>query len=319
MLRRALDGDSGSTGSSSTDPPAGKTTVVCIPELEGTCRALAAGDDGLALTIEPAGATYERVVADPTAAPTVWVTLYPWPQMVSSAVALAGADDPFPTMAAVASSELSMVGRNARMKALAGHCGGTITWRCVGDAAGQPWADLGGEPAWGVLKPSHADAAQSAVGLLAFSTVVSDYWGSTEYTGTDLQNDDAFLSWLGRFEGAIPTYGDEVNTPLSILLAQPRLDVVGTTVAEVNQEAGAQMDDLVVSSPNVQPPPQAEVVVAGGGHTDEIAAALLGSTPGLAGWTVPSDGRPTTPTGTGLPPPDVMIALRDLWQGVAKR
>ena len=170
-----------------------------------------------------------------------------------------------------------------------------------------------------MLKPSHADAAQSAVGLLAFSTVVSDYWGSTDYTGTDLQNDDAFLSWLGRFEGAIPTYGDEVNTPLSILLAQPRLDVVGTTVAEVNQEAGAQMEDLVVSS--------AERATAstgrGGGGRGRPRRRGRG---GLAGLDHRSgrldravDGRSTTPTGTGLPPPDVMIALRDLWQGVAKR
>ncbi|HEY8094071.1 MAG TPA: hypothetical protein VID93_09810 [Acidimicrobiales bacterium] len=320
LLRRAVDGGSGSGGSSSTDPPAGKTAVVCIPELEAACQALAAADDGLALTIEPAGTTYERVVADPTSAPAVWVTLDPWPQMVSSAVAVSGADDPFPAGGApVAISDLVMVGRTPRMAALQAHCG-TTTWRCIGEAAGQPWEELGGEAAWGVLKPSHADAAESAVGLLSFATIVTDYWGSADYTGTDLQNDDAFLSWLGRLEGAIPTYGDAANTPLSIMLSQPRIDVVGTTAAEIRDQAGAQAGDLTGAAPAGPVPPLAQVVVAGDDHAQAVwTSAALRDGLNASSWKAPSTGSPELPAGTGLPPPDVMIALRDLWQGVAKR
>ena len=318
MLRRAFDDDSGSaSGPSGGSAP---TTVICASELASACRALRAADGELDVTVEPAGATYERVVADPGSAPDVWLAFHPWPQMVSRAVVLGGGDDPFPASSAVASSDLAMVGRDARVAALTEHCGGTLGWRCVGDAAGQPWSALGGQEAWGVLKPSHADAAQSAIGLLAFSTVVSDYWGSTDYTGTDLENDDAFLSWLGRFEGAVPTYGDAVNTPLSILLAQPRIDVVGTTVAEVEEKAGAQRDGLTVNPPNVQPAPKAEVVVAGGEAAAQVASrAELRDALSRAGWAMPPSGASSAPTGTGLPGPDVMIALRDLWEGVANR
>ena len=147
VLRRAVDGGSGGGGSSSTDPPAGKTAVVCIPELEAACRALAAADDGLALTIEPAGATYERVVADPDSAPAVWVTLDPWPQMVSSAVAWPARMTRSRPRAAVAIVRAVMVGRNARMMALAGH------W--AAPSPGAAWATPPGSrgPTWGARRP----------------------------------------------------------------------------------------------------------------------------------------------------------------------
>jgi hypothetical protein len=320
LVRRALDDDGGGSGGSTTEPPAGATTVVCIPELVAACQAVAAADSTLAIEVEEAGTTYERLVDDPSSAPAVWVTLAPWSQMVANAVALAGEPDPFAFAGAVAVSDLVMVGRSARMDAIAAHCGGAITWRCVGDNAGRPWADLGGQEAWGVLKPSHADAAASAAGLLSFATIVTDYWGSVDYTGTDLQNDDAFLSWLNRLEAAIPTYGDAVNTPLSILLAQPRLDVVGTTAAEVDQKAGAQAGDLTTASPASPTLPLAEVVVAGGPAAQELFdGTTLRDALNATGWSAPATGSPELPTGTGLPPADVMIALRDLWKGVARR
>ena len=108
--RRAVTGDSDSPA---TEPPASATAVTCIPELESACRALAAGDPGIHLTVEPAGTTYERVVADPSSAPQAWVTLAPWPAMVSSAVAVNGGTDPFPTDLAVGTTDVVMVGRNA--------------------------------------------------------------------------------------------------------------------------------------------------------------------------------------------------------------
>ena len=66
LLRRAVTGGSDSP---TTESPASATAVTCIPELESACRALAAGDSRIELTIEPAGTTYERVVADPSSTP----------------------------------------------------------------------------------------------------------------------------------------------------------------------------------------------------------------------------------------------------------
>src|SRR6476620_9697420 len=120
LLRRAVTGGSDSP---TTEPPASASAVTCIPELEAACRTLAAGDPGVELTIEPAGTTYERVVADPSSAPEAWITLAPWPAMVSNAVAVNGGTDPYQTDLAVGTTDVVMVGRNPRMGALTEHCG----------------------------------------------------------------------------------------------------------------------------------------------------------------------------------------------------
>ena len=107
-----------------------------------------------------------------------------------------------------------------------------------------------------------------------------------------------------------------------LLLTQLRARETCNSSARVTpsggETAGAQASDLTTSPPNVQPHPQAELVVAGGEAADRIAHAMLSVVPGLKGWSAPSGGQPTAPVGTGMPGPDVMIALRDLWEGVAK-
>ena len=137
----------GGSDSPTTEPPASATAVTCIPELESACRALAARDAGIQLTIEPAGSTYERVVADPSSAPEAWVTMAPWPAMVSSAVAVNGGTEPFRPTSPSARRTSSWSGARRGMGALTQHCG-TLSWRCVGDVAGQPWPSVGGEAAW---------------------------------------------------------------------------------------------------------------------------------------------------------------------------
>ena len=65
LLRRALD-DGDDSGGSGGD---GTTTVVCIPELESTCRGCAADED-VQLSIEDAGVTYDAWPPIPPAHPT---------------------------------------------------------------------------------------------------------------------------------------------------------------------------------------------------------------------------------------------------------
>ena len=63
-MRRAID-DDGDEAEARPRAPAGATTVVCIPELVAACQAMAAADSTLAVEIEEAGTTYERLVDDP--------------------------------------------------------------------------------------------------------------------------------------------------------------------------------------------------------------------------------------------------------------
>ena len=79
-------------------------------------------------------------MADPSGAPDVWVTLNPWPGMASRVATLGGGDEPFPTHGGRRPRALFVaVGRAARWTCWP-RTAARITWRCVGDIAGQPWA-----------------------------------------------------------------------------------------------------------------------------------------------------------------------------------
>ena len=41
---------------------------------------------------------------------------------------------------------------NRGWDALVGGCGGVITWRCLVDAIGKQWIDVGGHVEWGTVK-----------------------------------------------------------------------------------------------------------------------------------------------------------------------
>ena len=278
VVRRALDDDDG--GPSTPEDPGGALEVVCASEMADACEAWAAEDDDLAVTVEPAGATYDRIAAGEEP-PPVWVTLAPWPDMVGAGT--------YPEQVTVASSPVVMVTRQERTAPLAEACGGTITWECVATNAGRPWTDLGGQSSWGSLKPGHADAARTAGGLLMFSTIVSDILGRTDYISVDLETDDALFTALRTLESAVPSFGNDVDTPLELFLRQPRFDVVGTTQAEVEQKAGQERDDLVLTAPAVQPAPRADVVVASttAGALDDGQVQALQDALTATGWGPP--------------------------------
>ena len=52
-----------------------------------------------------------------------------------------------------------------------------ITWKCIGDQAGRPWADIGGSAAWGSVKPSHSVPDATASGLLVLAQASGSYFG----------------------------------------------------------------------------------------------------------------------------------------------
>ena len=210
---------------------------------------------------------------------------------------VSGGDDPFPPVARRwPSASWSMVGRTPRMAALHGALRRPPTWRCVGDAAGAAVGGPRGRGGLGVLKPSHADAAavcRRAPGVLHDRQPTTG--APTDYTGTDLQNDDAFLSWLGRLEGAIPTYGDDANTPLSILLAQPR-----HRRGRHDRGRGQRAGGCPGGGPGGRRPRTCNRAATGRGGGGRgrprrgglDPATLLGCGPARAGWTAPSTDSP---------------------------
>jgi hypothetical protein len=321
-LRSWLDGgdEGGATGGPDTSVAVSTTAspaanVVCATELAAACEALEA--KGASTTVEPAGTTAARLEADLAAAdvPAAWITLSPWPQIVDDTRSRKQLGPLFGAAPdRLATSPLALIGPTNRLAVLGNACGGStaaITWKCIGEKAGAAWSSVGGEEAWGTLKPGHTSPVDSAAGLLVFSNAVVSYFGRTDVSLIDFQTDDAFRAWLARLEGAVPTFGDAVTTPLDLMLVQPRFDVVGTTTAEISEKVGAQSDRFSVLYPS--PMAQADAVMAStgalpGGLREAAAGALTAS-----GWTDPA-GDPTA----GLPSPGAMQALQGIWKEVTR-
>jgi hypothetical protein len=311
-LRSKRDDTAAGDDPATTTTPGPAQSIICVPELEAACRA-AAADEGLTVTVEPAGDTVDRLAAAENPGPVLWATLASFPDLVDDLRGRAGRAPLFTAgTEAMASSKLVLVGRTPQMDVLAAHCGGDLTWRCLGDVAGRPWTDIGGQAAWRDVKPAHEAADTSGTGLLTFANAVVSWFGRTDIGTVDLA-DEAFQDWVRRLERSIPSFGGPQGTPFDQLLLLPSPNVVGTTEAEVEAKAGARRGELTVTYP--APMAQADAVLASGAGTpvpDDLAATIGGALQAGA-WDPPSAAPPG-----GLPAPPVLQALRQLWTSVVR-
>jgi hypothetical protein len=309
--RRDSDGAASAPANTSTTSAPEKSTLVCIPELADGCRA-AAATSGATLTIEPAGATIDRLAKAEAPGPVAWATLSPLPELVDDLRARAGLAPLFNTgqSTALASSKLAVVGRTAQSEVLAAHCGGEVTWACLGEVAGKPWTSIGGQAGWGDVKPAHEAPDTSASGLLTFANATVGFFGRNDIATIDLQS-DAYSDWVRRLERSIPYFGGPEGTPFERFLLLPEINVVGTTEAEVNAKAGARKAGLNVAYP--APMAQADAVMVSSAGAPPNGAAQAAQALQANGWSAPS----AAPQG-GLPAPGVLQALRLLWQDVVR-
>jgi hypothetical protein len=272
-IRAAIDDDSDSTSSSS-----GPVTIACIPELEAHCREL----HDVTVTIQDA-ATTARDIADGTAAIDGWVTFDPWPEMAAQLAQHSIAKK----TTSLASSELVIAAVRERATALAPLCGGTVTWKCLGDNNGKQWADVGGRAEWGTLKAG-VPPLTSATGVLVLGNATSSYFGRTDFAANDFA-DDQFTVWktnLLRFPG---TFADFIN------FFPAQLSAVGAVQAL--SDPGARANEVTFIDQGMS----ATAVVAdltgrGGRVAGDLQQKLKSS-----GW---SDPRPS-----GLPDAGVLVAL----------
>jgi hypothetical protein len=264
---------------------------------------------GANTTVEPAGTTAARLESGTGPIPDAWVTLAPWPTMVDDSRERRNLPRLFTSEERLASSPLALIGPTDRMTALGAACGGppeAISWKCIGERAGARWESLGGQSAWGNLKPGHASPVDSAAGLLVFGNAVASYFGRTDFSAIDFSTDPGFRPWVTRLEQAIPEFGDELTTPLDLMLLRPRFDVVGTTQAEFTEKAGAQSARFTVTYP--APMAQADAVIASTGRAPAVPLPVLAAALVEKGW-----GEPAADPTAGLPAPGVLDALQDVW------
>ena len=299
--------------------------LVCIPELESVCREVAG--DGVEVTIEEAGVTADRLAAGDQPSSDAWLTLAPWPEIASEARQRAGASALPAAGEPQARSPLVMVVSGERAQVLDQHCGATLSWRCIGRVAGQPWARIGGQEGWGEVKPGFTDPAVSASGLLVVAQAAGDFLQTGSFSAREMSS-DAFLAWSSQLERSVPTHGTSNNPPLQrrVQFGAASFDVVGATEAEAGPllATSARATGLELRYPET--PVVAEVVLAplreseGAEHLGDVLADSGGSALAAAGWRV--EGEPTVagvpqdlqlPPESNLPSAGVLDALRARW------
>jgi hypothetical protein len=340
QLRSAREEQAREASGESPEAEQGDLTLSCADALQAVCADLAQQlrDDGHDVGTQPApggpatGAGTEGV--PPAGA---LLTFAPLQELVAGAAAGATPTPSAPPgeePTALARSPLVVAMLDERAQVLVEHCGGTLTWLCVGDAmeAGR-WADIGGDAAWGTLKPAQPDPASSEVGLLVLGQLAAAYFERSDPSARDVEADSGFFAWFSRLQGAMapPAAGD----PLGRMIA------MGGSSIDVLAVPEAQAVDLLVRSsqraPNlrlhpIEPVATADVVVRPVGQDEavqELVNAVRERAPALlaaAGWRV--DGQPpqgplgaaaveelgTLPEDTGLPSAGTIAGLRRMWE-----
>jgi hypothetical protein len=292
IRRNVIEGGDDDDGGATTDEPQRATELVCLTELEDICAALGAGDPELAITVELARETLDRVAAGE--AVPLWLTVEPFPAMAG----------PLAAGEVLAASQLVVGTKAPRQAELSARCGDEALWRCVGDLTGEPWT----EPPPGQVEPSVGDAARTASGLASFASAVAGYFGTDQFTATELA-DPSFLAWVRPFVAAVPVTELTAGTPVATMLTRPAVNVAATSDAEI---AGLGEPGTEVERSYPEPSMWLQAVVAapaGAGVPEDLAsdaaAALL-----AAGWERPD------PTQTPLPSATTMLALRGLWEEI---
>lgn len=284
VVRSAIDDDGAPKGSGS----GGRLVLACVTELEAPCRQLDAD-----VRIEDASVT-ALAIARGTAAIDGWVTFDPWPEMVD----VLAERDTLGDSTRAARTDLVIAMVEERAVGLRPTCGttGSINWRCLGDAIGRPWPEVGGRAEWGSVKAG-LPPASSGAGILALGNAASSFFERTDFATNDF--DDRFLVWKAKVTATPGSY-------LSFIQQFPAaFSAVGTTQAEVTA-TGLGGRSVAV---NVSPPPARVVAVIAPLAGRRVSGLVPSLQDGLrtAGWSTDDLDAPS-----GLPSPGVLLALSGL-------
>jgi hypothetical protein len=319
VVRDRIDDDDNNGGGG------GVARLTCVTELAETCETLERLHGGdLQVTVEPAGVTADRLSAPGNASMDAWLTLQPWPDIVAEAQTAAGLPSLLRPGNALARSPLVIAmwkDRAARLQP----CGGTVEWKCLGEATRKGrWRDVGGEESWGLLKPTHPSPDESA-GLLVLAQATAAFFGRTDLAASDL-DDDAFRGWFTALEDDRPA----VDIQAMLTQGPGAADAYGTTEAEAGPliANSARRSQLALLYPSSVATADVVLATVAGGREHRVGD-IVGSSEtrkilSAAGWRVSGlapvlgVGRQTLPPGNGLPPPGFLAALRKLWQEVAR-
>ena len=299
IIRDRVIDDNG--GSSDDDPPRADREIVCVEALREACQAIAESLE-IEIRIEDAGVTLDALAAleQPSSAP-IWVTLEPLPAMVESLREVAHREPLVTVQSAVASSTIALVMQPDRAAVLAAACS-EFDWTCIGQAAGDPWEDIGGTGLPGDVRPAFAPI-DTAIGLLGVADAVAGYFRDAPID----VNDGAFLGWARRLgTSAVPQSALTGGTPIAtIQTRRSALDIAVGAEAELSDTEGSRLT-LEYADPMIR----ADAVVSvpqGASAPDGLASGLMDLLVTEGNW----DPASTEPN--PLPVATEMVAIRSVW------
>lgn len=295
--------------------------LTCSVELADVCAALGRhGDVRVEPTVEPAGATADRLAAVGPGRPAPmdgWLAAGPWARISGDARRRAGLEALVAPGPVLARSPVVLAVRSDRVAAMEAACPGrTVGWRCLGDLAGRPWAELGGQPQWGAVRPGYPDPATGA-GLAVLGAATAAWFGRTDLGRADLDEAE-YRAWITRLVRSAPSHPPSPLT--TMVVRRSAFDAVGTTEAEAGPllAAGDRPDEPALFYPS--PVATADVVLGSApGRRGRMLADLVAGPAGrralaAGGWRVAGragpPGGPALPPGDTLPPPGLLAALR---------
>jgi hypothetical protein len=334
-IRALIDG--GDDDGGSNNQQRGPAHLLCATELAAACQELA-DETGIEVTVAPAGVTADELVR--TADTDIdqlgydgWLTFATDAEIVASererlalAPALGDISDP------IGRTPLVLAAWKERADALAPGCGGALTWKCLGDVAGRPWATVGGKAAWGTVKPGHTDPQTTGDGLAVIGQAATQFFGRSDLDRSDVQDDPAFVDWFEQLERSIPFGTGADSSPFErMLVAGPAaFDVVATTEAEAGPGLARASRDRREAVTLLYPSPvaTADVVFAPvAGRDTDLGDTVTGDDGrgalARAGYRVEDEDRapgvpdrPPLPKSSNLPNPGTMVALLQTWRSV---
>lgn len=302
----------------------GELRLTCGSDLAEVCHALAAEDDSIRVSVVAEGTTADALSNEGARAGfDAWLTAGPWAQIVRdnrSTRSAGGADPLGTTTKALGRSPVAFVGPDDRIAALRAHCGGSVTWSCLGDASGQPWSAIGGSPTWGTVKAGLAPP-DSGAGLVALDQAVADRSGHPDWDAADLDDVDAFMSQL---VGSASLTAD----PLNVLFTQPGSFSVA---APLQQQAGPGLAANPAGSRfgTLYPEPvvtgDVTLTAAAGRDSADVLGRIgedrLATILAKNGWrgtgttnAAGIDNAPPLPPNSNLTTPGALQALREQWK-----
>ena len=333
---RAVIVGGGGDGRSTSDGGGGTPTLLCASELEQVCAELER-DHGIHIDVEPSGLSTDQIAQVPDAQIRAlgfdgWLT-------TSRDVAIARDRRTRASLEPAIEAPTERIARSPlvigiwrdRAAALAPDCqDAQITWSCIGEFAGIPWTSTDrGQPAWGAVKPGHADPSTTAEGLLVIGQAASSYFGRTDLSLDDYA-DDGFLEWFARLENNVRL----TTSPFEQMLVggAALYDMVGTTEADAGPALARASRDRREQVELLYPAPvaTADIVyapVAGAAGADDLRDLVTGDDGRRAlarsGWRVDGEPHapgvpdaPALPKVDNLPDAGSLQALLDTWREV---